>query len=449
MAWLQLRISTEYPEFADEVLQAQGASAVSFVDAEDDPVLEPAPGETPLWTNTVTLGLFTEQTDLTPVIAALREQLPDGGAADISSELIEDRDWVRVWLKDCPPLKFGERLWVCPHEKKVEEPGAVTLLLDPGLAFGTGTHPSTALCLEWLATHDVEGWNVLDYGCGSGILAIAALKLGAASAVGYDIDVQAIQASRDNAQANGVLAQLTTVPPEESITPFPADLVLANILAKPLISLAPLLASSVRQGGWIVLAGLLDRQAEEVRSAYDPWFDFEPDVSREGWTRLAGRCRMPAMIAARRISPQLMTAGQPRREHFPVLASGGVKTVINLAMPSSPNYLVDEAELVHANGMEYHALPIEWTRPTAADFAAFCSIMSGLGDRKCLVHCALNMRVSAFVFLWRVLRCNEDVEASARDLYAIWQPDENWTRFISEQLQAAGLVFPRPSASPE
>lgn len=289
MAWLQLRVQSRYPEFVDEILQSAGASAVSFIDAKDDPVLEPAPGETPLWTNTVTLGLFPEKHDMAPTLEALREQLPDGDDIQLETELVEDQDWVRVWLKDCPPLKFGTRLWVCPHEKRVDEPGAVTLLLDPGLAFGTGTHPSTAMCLEWIATHEVDGWNVLDYGCGSGILAIAALKLGAASAVAYDIDPQAIQASEENARVNGVGDRLTTVAPHLAVTPFPADLVLANILARPLIDLAPLLASSIRPGGWIVLAGLLDRQADEVRAAYAPWFDFAADGHREGWTRLAAR----------------------------------------------------------------------------------------------------------------------------------------------------------------
>lgn len=291
MAWLQLRVHSRYPEFVDEILQACGASAVSFIDAEDDPVLEPAPGETPLWSNTVTLGLFPEKTDLQPVLDALREQLPEADTLQVSDELVEDQDWVRVWLKDCPPLKFGERLWVCPHEKRVDEPGSVTLLLDPGLAFGTGTHPSTALCLEWLATHDVSDQHVLDFGCGSGILAIAALLLGARHAVAYDIDPQAIQATRDNAVANGVSDRLTTVDPERRVEPFPADLVLANILARPLIELAPQLSATIRSGGALVLAGLLDRQADEVRAAYAPWFDFEPDHCRDGWTRLYGRRR--------------------------------------------------------------------------------------------------------------------------------------------------------------
>ncbi len=288
MAWLQLRVHTAHPEYADELLLAQDASAVSFIDAEDDPVLEPAPGATPLWANTVTLGLFTEDTDLEPIILMLRELLPDGASAKMTHELIEDQDWVRVWLKDCPPLKFGERLWVVPHEKvgEVTQADAVLLRLDPGLAFGTGTHPTTALCLQWLAGADLRDKTVLDFGCGSGVLAIAALLLGAKSAICVDIDPQALLATNDNARQNGVADRVTTLLPED-FKPFPAQVVLANILANPLVQLAPLLARSCAAGGSIVLAGLLDRHAEEVHAAYAPWFRADADVSREGWTRIS------------------------------------------------------------------------------------------------------------------------------------------------------------------
>lgn len=290
MAWLQIRVRSQHPEFAEEVLLAHGAGAVSFVDAVDDPVFEPAPGETPLWTNTVTLGLFAENADLATISASLRELLPDGADIGIDHELVEDRDWVRVWLKDCPPMRFGERLWVVPHEKlhEVTQADAVILKLDPGLAFGTGTHPTTALCLEWLAGQDLRGKTVLDYGCGSGVLAIAALLLGAARAVCVDIDPQAIQATHDNAAQNGVADRITAVLPE-AFTHGQADIVVANILANPLVRLAPLLARCATGGGRIALAGLLDRQADEVRAAYAPWFVFETDVHRDGWTRIAGR----------------------------------------------------------------------------------------------------------------------------------------------------------------
>lgn len=294
MPWLQLRVHSNYPEFAEEILSSGGALAVSLVDAADDPVLEPAPGQTPLWAQTAAVGLFQADTPLAGLIARLREQLPDGSEATITSETLEDQNWIRLWLDDWPALQFGGRLWVCPSERAVYEPGCETVILDPGLAFGTGTHPSTALCLEWLASHSPSGWRVLDYGCGSGLLAVAALKLGAATALAVDIDPQAIQATEDNARINRVDTRLATLPAH---TPFRADaqplfdLVLANILAGPLVQLAPLLAASLNTGGWIVLAGLLERQAEEVRSAYAPWFRFAADGHREGWARLSAQRR--------------------------------------------------------------------------------------------------------------------------------------------------------------
>lgn len=291
MAFLQLRVLSRHPEFAEELLMACGALSVSLVDADDDPVLEPPPGATPLWTRTVAIGLFDIEADTEHASRMLREHLPDGDAVTPEVERVEDQDWVRVWLKDCPPLKFGERLWVCPHEKRVDEAGCVTLLLDPGLAFGTGTHPSTAMCLDWLARASLDDRSILDFGCGSGILGIAALKLGAAHCTAVDIDPQAIQASQDNAAANGVADRLRALPHDAPYQPQPVDVVLANILTRPLIDLAPLLIDSLRPGGHLVLAGLLDRQAEEVRAAYAAHIDFDADGRQDGWTRLSGRRR--------------------------------------------------------------------------------------------------------------------------------------------------------------
>jgi len=436
MAWLQLRVSSAHPEFADEILLANGAAAVSMIDAEDNPVLEPAPGETPLWQNTVTLGLFAEQTELGEVIASLRELLPDGATASFATELIEDQDWVRVWLKDCPPLKFGDRLWVVPHEKlgEVNDPDAIVLKLDPGLAFGTGTHPTTALCLEWLTRQDLKGKTVLDFGCGSGILAIAALILGAEKAVCVDIDPQALTATADNAQQNGVADRVQMCLAADFV-PFPADFVVANILANPLMALASQLASSIRQGGRIVLAGLLERHAEEVREAYAPWFDFEQDGQREGWTRLAGDCRMPAMINFLRLDSRLVTAGQPQRLHFAGLAQAGYQAVINLAAPTSPNFLADEAAVCAQHGLDYLHLPVSWEAPEEEQLERFLAAMEAWKDRKLLVHCALNMRVSAFMFLWRVLRLGHTVEAASQDLHRIWTPEPAWQSFIERVLQ--------------
>lgn len=435
MAWLQLRILSAHPEFAEEILLAQGAAGISFMDAEDRPVLEPAPGETPLWESTVTLGLFHDHIDLAPAQTALRELLPDGADATITQELIEDQDWVRAWLDHWHPLKFGAHLWVTPTEKigEISDPDAIILKLDPGLAFGTGTHPTTALCLEWLSAQDLKDKIVLDYGCGSGILAIAALKLGAKKAICVDIDPQALTATQNNARENGVENRIKTLMPADFV-PFPADFVIANILARPLITLAPLLASSIRPHGKIVLAGLLERQQEEVREAYAPWFTFEADQIKEGWTRIAGRCRIPALINELPINDLLVTAGQPQEEHFPVLAKAGYDAIINLAMPSSPNYLAGEANLCAQHHLQYLALPVEWKQPTLKNLNDFFAAMESLKGRKVLVHCALNKRVSVFVFLYRVIKLGEDVEVASKDLHRIWQPDQTWAQFCQEML---------------
>jgi ribosomal protein L11 methyltransferase len=288
MAWVELAVASRYPDFAEEIFSACGAVSVTMTDAADVPVLEPAPGETPLWPATITRGLFTAGADLDVVRAALAEQLPDGADAKTELLTVEDRDWVRAWLDHAEPLQFGKRLWICPSGHEVTAKDAVIVHLDPGLAFGTGTHPSTAMCLDWLSANDVAGARVLDYGCGSGVLAIAALKLGAKSALGVDIDPQALTASAENAQRNDVGDRLSLAGIDQEVAET-YDLVLANILARPLIELAPKLAAATRAGGHIVLAGLLERQAEEVRAAYAPWFSFEADGRRDGWNRIAGK----------------------------------------------------------------------------------------------------------------------------------------------------------------
>ncbi|MGH8441729.1 MAG: 50S ribosomal protein L11 methyltransferase [Nevskiaceae bacterium] len=288
----QLVVLTLHPEFAEEVLLAHGAQSVTQVDAADDPVIEPAPGATPLWPRTRTIGLFPLDCDFAPVIAALRDTLPDGAGAIITTAELEEQDWVRIWLRDWKPLKFGGRLWVSPRAKvgEIREPGAVIVALDPGLAFGTGTHPSTALCLEWLAGAPLAGKDVLDYGCGSGLLAIAALKLGAARATGVDIDPQALLATRENALTNGLGDRLQAVAAAD-FAGRPFDVVLANILARPLIELAPRLCAALAPGGDIVLAGVLDAQAADVAAAFAPWCDWRAPARHEGWTRLHGQKR--------------------------------------------------------------------------------------------------------------------------------------------------------------
>ena len=285
--WIELAVASRYPDFAEEILIACGAVSVTMTDAADDPVLEPGPGETPLWPATITRGLFSAGSDLDAVRAALAEQLPDGESATTEILTVEDRDWVRAWLDHAEPLQFGERLWICPSGHEVTAKDAVIVHLDPGLAFGTGTHPSTSMCLDWLSAAEVAGKTVLDYGCGSGVLAIAALKLGARHALAIDIDPQALTATLENATTNAVVERLVCAGIEQAVDEA-VDIVLANILARPLIELAPKLAAATKPGGRIVLAGLLERQAEEVRAAYAPWFVFEDDGQREGWNRIAG-----------------------------------------------------------------------------------------------------------------------------------------------------------------
>jgi ribosomal protein L11 methyltransferase len=288
----QLVVLTRHPEFAEEILLAHGAQSVTQVDAADDPVLEPAPGEAPLWPRTRTTGLFDAGADFAAVIAALRDTLPDGAAAIITTAELEEQDWIRIWLRDWKPLKFGGRLWVSPRAKldEVRDPGAIVVALDPGLAFGTGTHPSTALCLEWLAGAPLAGKSVLDYGCGSGLLGIAALKLGAARVSAVDIDPQALVATRENALVNGVAGQLEARLAAD-FTPAPHDVVVANILAGPLVALAPRLCAALTPGGAIVLSRLLDAHAAEVARAYAPWCEMATPVHAEGWARLEGRRR--------------------------------------------------------------------------------------------------------------------------------------------------------------
>ncbi len=274
---------------AEDACTRLGAIAVLLADAGDEPLLEPAPGETPVWQALRLRALFNLSAN--PEIAAATLAVVLGlPAGAVSIEHVEDRAWEREWLKDFRPMRFGRRLCVAPAGQHPDGHVPVILELDPGLAFGTGTHATTALCLEWLDGHIQGGERVLDFGCGSGILALAALKLGAQEALAFDIDPQALVATRENAEKNGLAPRLVVAERVDAVT-GEFDIVLANILAGPLVELAPRLGQVARPGGQIVLAGLLTRQATEVAQAYAPWFDIAPEAEREGWALLAGRRR--------------------------------------------------------------------------------------------------------------------------------------------------------------
>ncbi|GGM03857.1 50S ribosomal protein L11 methyltransferase [Pseudomonas asuensis] len=288
MPWLQVRlaITPDQAEPYEDALLGLGAVSVTFMDAEDQPIFEPDLGTTPLWSKTHLLALFEADVDEQDLAKHLT--LIAGAEADFHIEHIEDQDWERSWMDNFHPMRFGQRLWIVPSWHEAPEPGAVNLHLDPGLAFGTGTHPTTALCLEWLDGQTLNGHQVIDFGCGSGILAIAALLLGAERAIGTDIDVQALEASRDNANRNGIDPARFPVYLPANMPDEPADVVVANILAGPLVSLAPQLSRLVKTGGRLALSGILAEQAEEVRAAYSADFELDPTAEHEGWIRITG-----------------------------------------------------------------------------------------------------------------------------------------------------------------
>ena len=294
MPWVQITLSSspENSEFLEDMLLLCGAGAVSMLDGADQPVFEPIKGTTPLWQDTQVMGLFEADTDGD----ALLDYLGNGWLAAFANtpfpnyklEILEDKDWERQWMDRFEPLQFGSRLWVCPSWKPVPDPMAVNLMLDPGLAFGTGSHPTTALCLQWIAEQDWQGKTVIDYGCGSGILAIGTILMGAERVLGVDNDTQALTATKDNAQRNGIAAQAIPVFLPEDTPQEAVDVMLANILAGPLIEMAAHLAELTKVRGLITLSGILEHQADAVVEAYSPWFDMHTVVSKDEWVRIDG-----------------------------------------------------------------------------------------------------------------------------------------------------------------
>lgn len=290
MAWQQISVTTNEntaPQVAD-LFSDLGAVSVTYMDAEDEPVYEPAIGETKIWSHTEVIALYELDTDTSLIKQQVESQFTQDQLNNWREEEIADQAWERAWMEYYHPMKFADKLWVCPTGQEQYEAGTVCLILDPGLAFGTGTHPTTALCLEWLASHDLTGKTVIDYGCGSGILAIAALLLGAKTAYAIDIDPQALTATQDNALKNQVADRAHCYLPEQ-FQPMQADIVLANILAKPLIELATPITGLLACQGELVLSGILQEQTGSVLSAYAKQICFDTPMQQEDWMRLSGK----------------------------------------------------------------------------------------------------------------------------------------------------------------
>ena len=301
MSWLQISINTtkDNAETAEDCLFNAGAQTVTLTDAADQPILEPGVDEIPVWNEVVVTGLYDEsfcetetQQHLLDHIAQTLEDIQH----NCNTEILQDQDWTRAWMDHFHAMQFGERLWICPLHIEPPEPEAVNLRLDPGLAFGTGTHPTTSLCLSWLDRNIVTDKNVriLDYGCGSGILAIAACMLGAEHADGVDIDPQALIATHDNAEVNDVNNKIEVFLPEDYQQQHSGkqyDIVIANILSGPLAELAPMLAGHTKQGGDIVLSGILKEQAQTVNEVYSDYFEMDAPEFEEDWVLLHGTKR--------------------------------------------------------------------------------------------------------------------------------------------------------------
>jgi ribosomal protein L11 methyltransferase len=291
--WLAITVDTE-PRFEERLSSAfedLGAVAVTLLDAADQPIYEPGPGETPLWRNLTMQALFPGDSDEAGIVFGLSALQPGLDMRRVHVQRIEDQDWERAWMDDFKPMRFGARLWIVPttHELPDEASGAgaAVIRLDPGLAFGTGTHATTALCLEWLDGQTLDGQRVLDFGCGSGVLAIAAAHLGAARVVATDNDPQALTATADNATANAVQGTVDIVPSESWSPAGDNEVVVANILANTLIELAPRLVAAMAPGGRIALSGILPEQADQVTAAYAALGVALERRDRDGWVLLA------------------------------------------------------------------------------------------------------------------------------------------------------------------
>jgi ribosomal protein L11 methyltransferase len=291
MPWHQISVITNEdtaPKIAD-FFSDLGAVSVTYMDAEDEPVYEPGIGETKIWTHTRVIALYELNADPALIRHQALQHFQQHQLRHWEFEEVADQAWERTWMAYYRPMKFADKLWVCPTGQEQREKNTSCMILDPGLAFGTGTHPTTALCLEWLASHVLSGKTVIDYGCGSGILAIAAVLLGADKAYAVDIDPQAITATIANSEKNQVQDKIiSSLPGQFTAINVKSDVVLANILAKPLIEMASEISGLLVPGGQLVLSGILAEQDQAVIAAYQPYVALDQVVQQEDWVRLTG-----------------------------------------------------------------------------------------------------------------------------------------------------------------
>lgn len=294
--WLAITIETEarFEERMSSAFEDLGAVAVTLLDTDDsNPIYEPSPGQTPLWRRLTMQALFPAESDENGIVFGLSALQPGLDLRRIRSERIEDRDWERAWMDDFKPMRFGDRLWIIPSGFDTPDEATaesnVVLHLDPGLAFGSGSHPTTALCLEWLAEHTAAGQRVLDFGCGSGVLALAAARLGADHVVAIDNDPQALLATVDNASNNGVTATISTIAAQDWSPAGDCDVVVANILANTLVELAATIVAALKPDGRLALSGVLAEQGDEVATAYAALGVTLDRRERDGWLLLHGQ----------------------------------------------------------------------------------------------------------------------------------------------------------------
>ncbi|MGI9342834.1 MAG: 50S ribosomal protein L11 methyltransferase [Gammaproteobacteria bacterium] len=290
MSWLKARIDVDAAlvESLETVLLAFGAVAIELADAADQQILEPPPGATPLWDRVRVAALFESTTSETDIRLAIATVVEPGALTPIRFDIVEQEDWVGKLRDELEPLCFGDNLWICPPGKTCPDPDGIVIAMEPGLAFGTGTHPSTSLCLDWLARNPPTGHAVLDFGCGSGVLGVACLALGAAAVTAVDIDEQALTATRDNAARNGVGDRMTVTAPNALAGTDTFDVVVANILSGTLIELEPTLRRHCSTGTALALSGILTEQAAAVADGYRHWASLAAVTKRDGWALLTG-----------------------------------------------------------------------------------------------------------------------------------------------------------------